>query len=381
MDDKICRMALFSDGTKEYVIPQEPGLNEAVRIRIRANTFGVKKIFLLFGLDRKIMEKMETADGYDYYEVEIQLGIDPFQYTFMIEGELETYYYDKVGVSNHSRRDKYFTLVPGFSTPEWAKGAVIYQIFPDRFYNGDWENDADEGEYIYLNRRNTFADVWSKYPMPGAVGEFYGGDLKGIILKMDYLQQLGIQVIYLNPIFVSPSNHKYDVQDYDYVDPHLGRRVVKEGDLLSKMDKDNKNATRYISSTTDKRNLEASNELFIQLVKEAHSRNIRVILDGAFNHCGAFHKWMDRERFYARGEGYSPGAYCSPDSPYRKYFKFKDDCTYEGWWGYDTLPKLNFEGSPELEEEILRIAKKWVSPPFNADGWRLDVAADRKSVV
>lgn len=376
MDEQICRMALFSDGTTEYVSPQEPAINQPVSIRIRSRSCGVKQIFLLHNMEKIGMEKIESVAGYDYYEVTVILGDEPFQYLFLVEGELEIYYYDRFGVTNHARRDKYFTIVPGFSTPEWAKGAVMYQIFPDRFCNGDWENDADEGEYIYLNKRNTFADVWNKYPKPGAVGEFYGGDLTGIIQKLDYLQNLGIEAIYLNPIFVSPSNHKYDVQDYDYVDPHFGKRIVKEGELLGKRETDNRNASRYISSTTDIRNLEASNELLIELIKQAHQRKIRVILDGVFNHCGSFHKWMDKQLFYARGEGYLPGAYLSKESPYRNFFKFKEDNSYEGWWGYGTLPKLNYEGSPELEREILRIAAKWVSPPFCADGWRLDVAAD-----
>ena len=85
---------------------------------------------------------------------------------------------------------------------------------------------------------------------------------------------------------------------------------------------------------------------------------------------------MDTDLFYARGQGYQPGAFVSKESPYRSFFKFKDEHSYEGWWGYETLPKLNYEGSPELEKEVLRIAAKWVSPPFCADGWRLDVAAD-----
>lgn len=376
MDDRICRMALFSDGTTEYVDPQEPGINEPVRIRIRAKSCGIKRIFILHDMEKVEMNKQETFEGYDYYEVIIVLGEDPFQYLFLIEGESEIYYYDRLGVTDHARRDKYFKIVPGFSTPDWAKGAVMYQIFPDRFYNGDWDNDTEEGEYIYLNKRNTFADVWNKYPKPGLLGEFYGGDLAGIIQKLDYLQNLGVEAIYMNPIFVSPSNHKYDVQDYDYVDPHLGKQVVKKGELLEKKEKNNQKATRYISSTTDILNLEASNEVLIELIKQAHQREIRVILDGVFNHCGSFHKWMDTDLFYARGQGYHPGAYASKESPYRSFFKFKEDNSYEGWWGYATLPKLNFEGSPELEKEILRIAAKWVSPPFCADGWRLDVAAD-----
>ena len=109
---------------------------------------------------------------------------------------------------------------------------------------------------------------------------------------------------------------------------------------------------------------------------------MKVILDGVFNHCGSFNKWMDRERIYENQEGYPKGAYISADSPYRYYFNFYDENrwpynpTYDGWWTHDTLPKLNYEASRDLYDKILEIGKKWVSAPYNVDGWRLDVAAD-----
>ena len=92
-----------------------------------------------------------------------------------------------------------------------------------------------------------------------------------------------------------------------------------------------------------------------------------------FNHCGAFHKWLDREGLY---RGKLRGAYRHADSPYHDYFYWNADGTYEGWWGYENHPKLNVEGCAALREELLAIARRWVSPPFDADGWRLDVAAD-----
>ena len=120
------------------------------------------------------------------------------------------------------------------------------------------------------------------------------------------------------------------------------------------------------------------------MISEAHARGIRVILDGVFNHCGSFNKWLDREKIYSEEEGYEPGAYRSSDSPYLDYFAFDrkeksdwpENGSYDGWWGHDTLPKLNYKESEKLRSYILYIARKWVSPPYNADGWRLDVAAD-----
>ena len=130
--------------------------------------------------------------------------------------------------------------------------------------------------------------------------------------KMDYLEQLGMEVIYFNPLFVSPSNHKYDSQDYDHVDPHCGKIVKDGGRLLEDWETDNTHADRYITRvTTDSENLEASDRLLIRVIEEAHKRGIRVILDGVFNHCGSFNKWLDRERIYENKPGYEKGAYIS----------------------------------------------------------------------
>lgn len=214
------------------------------------------------------------------------------------------------------------------------------------------------------------------------VREFYGGDLQGVLDHLDYLQELGVDVLYLNPIFVSPSNHKYDIQDYDYVDPHFTKIVVDEGEVLPEGAFNNIQAAKYISRVTDKRNLEASNAFFAKFVEEVHKRGMKVILDGVFNHCGSFNKWMDAERLYENQYGYEKGAYVDKNSPYHNYFKFYNEDEwpyneeYDGWWGHRTLPKLNYEGSRQLYDYILNIGRKWVSPPYNADGWRLDVAAD-----
>ena len=145
-------------------------------------------------------------------------------------------------------------------------------------------------------------------------------------------------------------------------------------------EKHNGYAPKYIRRVTDKTNLEKSNEYFASLVEKMHEKGIRVVVDGVFNHCGSFHKWLDREGVYLDKGDYRKGAFQSLESPYRNYFKFLKPRTvnseYEGWWGYKTLPKLNYEKSEELCESIYKVGEKWVSAPFNADGWRLDVAAD-----
>lgn len=376
--------ALFCDGTSDYVIPAEPGIHEKVRLRFRTARDDVQEVCLISGGETLQMQKMSSGEVFDYYETEVQLTDTMFVYYFRIKSESEELCYHRCGVSEHPVEYYNFRIMPGFSTPAWAKGAVMYQIFVDRFCNGDPSNDVEDGEYVYIGEPVCKVKDWNEFPAAMDIRRFHGGDLQGVLDKLDYLEELGVEVIYFNPLFVSPSNHKYDIQDYDYIDPHYGVIIEDGGEVLSEGEKDNTRATKYQKRTGDIRNLEASNRLFAKLVEEMHTRGMRVILDGVFNHCGSFNKWMDRERIYEPQPEYEKGAYVSAQSPYRDFFHFFDEReeawpynkNYDGWWGHDTLPKLNYEDSPTLEEYILNIGKKWVSPPYNADGWRLDVAAD-----
>jgi alpha-glucosidase len=374
----------FSDNTKFYQMPEEPTDQDDITIRFRTATYNVDEVYIIVNGQKIEMERTKREEYFDYYEVTIPAGPEELNYYFQVRMNDSSLYYNRKGTLRQNEPEYNFSIVKNFSTPAWAKSAVMYQIFVDRFYNGDRTNDVLENEYIYINEVTRKVDDWGKYPAAMGVREFYGGDLQGVRDKLDYLKDLGVDVIYLNPIFVSPSNHKYDIQDYDYVDPHFGKIVVDEGELIKAGDTTNKKATRYIARVTDKRNLEASNELFIELVEEIHKRGMKIILDGVFNHCGSFNKWMDKERIYEEADGYEEGAYISKDSPYHTFFKFYDNeerfwpynSSYDGWWGHDTLPKLNYEDSDKLYQYIMEIAKKWVSPPYNVDGWRLDVAAD-----
>ena len=211
-----------------------------------------------------------------------------------------------------------FMINTEFDTPDWSKGALMYQIFVDRFCNGSESDDAKDEEYIYLGVPVKHKS-WDELPESFDVANFYGGDLKGVQSKLDYLQKLGVEVIYFNPIFTSPSNHKYDTEDYRTVDPHFG-----------------------------------GNSVFIELVREMHSRGMRVILDGVFNHCSERNRWMQNP----------------------EYFNYNRNGEYESWWNNITLPKLNYENSQQLEDEVMEIAGMWVAEPYCIDGWRLDVAAD-----
>ncbi|MBQ3932208.1 MAG: glycoside hydrolase family 13 protein [Lachnospiraceae bacterium] len=373
--------ALYSDETAVSRNPVEPEPYSEVTIRLRTGTGNIEHAYICYDNNEYDMFLAGADELFDYYEYSLKLEDKQIRYYFRVQTGSISCFYDKTGAVD-SRTGWYdFVVTPGFKTPEWAKGAVIYQIYTDRFFNGDKTNDVLTREYNYIGDYSQRVSDWNKYPATMGVREFYGGDLQGVWDKLDYLQNLGVEVIYFNPLFVSPSNHKYDIQDYDYIDPHFAKIVKDEGEVLKDGDYLNKDASKYICRVTDKENLEASNEFFKDFVNEVHRRGMKVILDGVFNHCGSFNKWLDKEQIYENQEGYSKGAYISGESPYRTFFKFFEEAWpynyhYNGWWGHDTLPKLNYEESPKLYEYIMRIARKWVSEPYNVDGWRLDVAAD-----
>lgn len=394
---------IYSDATINYRTPENPKTGEIVTIKIRTLKNNVDNVFLHFINGNTIkMKKLYNNNTFDYYYAEFLMGNSLLYYYFEITKKDINVFYSRRGLELKTPGKSYsFKIIPNFESPTWMKGAVIYQIFVDRFYNGDKSNDVVDNEYMYDNWPVVKVKDWYKYPDSSKTyangsnrtREFYGGDLEGIIKKLDYLKELGIDVIYLNPIFVSPSNHKYDTQDYDYVDPHYGV-IIKDGGKTIDPEKDpnykssdfskasivNQYATKYQIRTTDIENLKASNLKLKELIDKAHSKGIKVILDGVFNHSGSFNKWFDREHIY-NNNTYPLGAYESDKSPYKNFYLFTknnwpDNESYESWWGIRTLPKLNFEGSKQLVKKILDIGAKWVSKPFNADGWRLDVAAD-----
>lgn len=375
----INRNALFADETPLFKTPYEPDAGDTVSLVLRTLANDVLRAeAVINGVNHK-MTKFRTDEHFDYYRFSFKCTRKKVAYHFVVADEDDMVCYDRSGCAENSQPEFEFSFIPGFKVPDWAKGVVFYQIYPDRFCNGNPDNDVEDNEYYYTGGHSKRIREWYKFPDELDVRCFYGGDLQGVSQKLDYLQDLGVEAIYFNPLFVSPSNHKYDTQDYDYIDPHL---AVIEDDCdhaLQAWEKHNGFAPKYIARTISRNNLEKSNEYFAALVEEIHLRGMKVVIDGVFNHCGSFNKWMDREGVYLNKPGYEAGAYQSEKSPYRNYFKFDKNearSEYEGWWGFPTLPKLNYEQSRELEEYILSLGAKWVSAPYNVDGWRLDVAAD-----
>ena len=376
--------ALFSDETDLYRSPAEPDAGDPMRIRLRTEkTSDCRTWLLIQGRTETIpMKPVRENEFFAWYEAELVCPDESVSYCFLIEHGRKSYLCKRytAGLLNNDRTIDFsggFRITPGFHTPEWAKGALQYQIFVDRFRNGCPENDPLSGEYNYEGNPIRKKKNWDETPDTDDFRCFYGGDLQGVLEKLDYLQSLGVEVIYFNPLFLSPSSHKYDTQDYSHIDPHFA--VIREnGGDLTEAESNPWEMKRYISRVTSQENLEESNALFARLCEEMHKRGMRVIIDGVFNHCGSFHQWMDGKGIYKQTGAEQPGAWQSAESPYRKFFKFAEDNdnTYEAWWGHPTLPKLNYESSPELCELIFETACRWAQPPYSIDGWRLDMAAD-----
>ena len=201
------RRALFTDTSAEYVIPEEPEPYSEVTIRFRTARNNVDRIFLVSGGQKHLMVRVESNNDFDYYAYVMRLDDQKVSYYFEVQTGRITGIFDMRGLVQEVNEYYDFIIIPGFHTPDWAKGAVMYQIYTDRFCNGDPSNDVLTNEYCYIGEPVHRVEDWGRYPAQMDVREFYGGDLQGVLDKMDYLQELGDEVIYFNPLFVSPSNH------------------------------------------------------------------------------------------------------------------------------------------------------------------------------
>lgn len=273
--------------------------------------------------------KMEKnfEDGYfSYYEINLKLADKRLAYVFKIEDGSEAYYLSENGLEEaYDFENFYFTSfhmpyiheADLFEPVEWMKDAVFYQIFPERFRRGDFSKDDS-----YINQ------AWEDLPSPKS---FAGGDIKGIIEKLDHIKDLGVTCLYLTPIFISPTNHKYDTIDYFEIDPQFG----------------------------DKND-------FKSLVENAHSLGIRIVLDAVFNHmCHENPVFKD-----VREEG--------KESIYYDWFYIDGDkadiekINYETFAHVYNMPKLK-TSNKEVQDYLIKIGKYWIEE-FDVDGWRLDVS-------
>lgn len=299
-------------------------------------TVPTEKAYLILakdGCENKYLPMKQTSFGWQINLKIHEIGL--YFYAFSIEnsGLIMQHEYGVGYFSTEFAREFILTVsLPEYKTPDWFKGGIMYQIFPDRFCKlGDMPD-------IIKREQRKWGDL--PYYLPNKDGkvlnnDFFGGNLQGIKSKIPYLKDLGVSVIYLNPIFEAASNHRYDTSDYMKIDPYLGA----ESD-------------------------------FDELVLTAKSQGISVILDGVFNHTGD-----DSVYFNKYGNYPSLGAYQSKDSPYYTWYKFQSyPDMYSSWWGIDILPELN-KDSLEYQEFILGekgVLKNWLK--HGVSGYRLDVA-------
>lgn len=272
--------------------------------------------------------------------------------------------------------------------PEWAKYAIWYQIFPERFHNGDPSNDPQLKDIRYADPQEMpkhwqihpwGADWYKLQDYEKANGEpelwkhllrrRYGGDLQGIIDKLDYLQDLGINAIYLNPIFQSPSLHKYDGESYHHVDPNFG--PDPEGDRKLIATENPLDPNTWVWTSAD--------ELALTLIEEVHRRGMRIIFDGVFNHMGynsfAFKDVRERQEASPYKDWFTIKSWGDPDAENSSF-------DYEGWWGVKSLPELREDEKGLVEgprNYVFAATERWMNPKgqgpaYGIDGWRLDVA-------
>lgn len=340
--------SIYSDGTELFVNNPEPKIGEKVTVKLRIfrdiHPEAVYVRIIRNGEPLPMRCNLEKEDSlFAWYEASFEITQYRMQYQFYIVVNDVFYYYNQKGITTCvPDRIHDFVLLADYRQPKWVKHSVFYQIFPDRFYNGNPDNDVRDGEYQVNGYDTIQVKEWDT---PAAeydevhCADFYGGDLEGIQKKIPYLKDLGVTAIYLNPIFLAPSVHKYDCIDYLHVDPHLG------GD-----------------------------EALASLSRALHEQGMKLILDISINHTGTAHRWFNRDCLFF---SHDVGAYHNPDCAERSYYYIHEDNSYEAWDNVPELPKLNFS-SPELRDTLYRaedsVIKKWLKPPYSIDGWRFDVA-------
>lgn len=323
------------DGSPLYVSNSAPELGDIVTVRLRvpAGYGPLKAVRTRSNPDHEPewtdAQRIGELDGWEWWKAPITVRNRRHGYRFVLvheDGSVE--WLNQSGLHRGETLDaEDFALVAYPQPPTWLTDAVMYQVFPDRFARSTQADRHPTPDWAIPAQWDDPVDP----VMPGRSQQFYGGDLQGIIERLDHLVQLGVNLLYLTPIFPAGSNHRYDAASFDVVDPLLG------GD-----------------------------EAYARLIEAAHARGIRVIGDLTSNHSGDRHEWFQ-------------SALGNPGAETESFYYFTDDgnTAYVSWLGTPTLPKFDWS-SPALRERFITaddsIVAKWLKPPYSADGWRIDVA-------
>jgi len=326
------------DGSAVFVSNPLPALGETVTLRLRTpQDAPLNYAYIRAMIDgeyhwAKMTVVEETAIS-RLWEGTLTATQSVIDYCFKLMADDGAYYYNAVGITRADSPDYYsFSLLSGYDAPAWVRDTVFYQIFPERFNNGDPSNDTRDGQFNYYGYP-TIQRKWGERPYPwrqaGSM-DYFGGDLQGITRRLDYLQELGVNAIYLTPIFHATTNHKYDIIDFDHVDPHFG------GDAA-----------------------------LVELREALDARGMRLILDITTNHIGREHPWYKAALEDSQAET-------------ADYFAYDPETgSIETWLGVPLLIKLNYD-SQGLRDAMYRAPdsalRRWLQPPYRIDGWRMDVA-------
>ena len=321
--------------TSDYLSNPNPALGETITVRLLIPSQADVDQAILRTIPNgeqqfTSMQPGSEQNGYKVWEASLMVNEPRVCYRFAVQTEGRVWWLNALGVSLNTPLALFdYKILAGFQPISWLEKSVFYQIFPDRFANGDPGNDPIEStDARYRYTRKTFP--WGeRAPREQRLMPFYGGDLAGIEAHLDYLERLGINALYLNPIFTAYTNHRYDVSNFREVDPVLG------GD-----------------------------QALVSLRQALSQRNMRYVLDIVPNHCGFMHPWFQT-------------ALQQDESEERGYFYFgENNQDYVSWMGFGHMPKLNY-GSNALRREMIEgenaVFTYWLKPPFAADGWRVDV--------
>ncbi|MGN8553857.1 UNVERIFIED_CONTAM: glycoside hydrolase family 13 protein [Microbacterium sp. SLM126] len=323
------------DGSALHVSAVAPELGDVVHVRLRVPA-GYGPLAAVRTRSNPDHEpewtdaaRIGTADGWDWWEAPVTVRNPRHGYRWMLQHEDgRVDWLNQTGLHRIETLDaEDFALVAYPAPPAWLDEAVLYQVFPDRFARSAQADTHPTPDWAIPAQWSDPVDP----VMPGRSQQFYGGDLEGVIEKLDHLVALGANLLYLTPVFPAESNHRYDAGSFERIDPLLG------GD-----------------------------EAYVRLIEAAHARGIRVIGDLTSNHSGDSHEWFR-------------SAFGNPDAPETEFYYFTDEgnTEYVSWLGYASLPKFDWS-SEELRRRFISgddsVVAKWLKPPYGADGWRIDVA-------